>query len=338
MRLEADLAEDSGVEGSGVPGFLSNPLAEAPSTVLSTDAAPRFNYYTDPMNAFSSDKRSSVNVRPAPEYLPPPPSFGGPFMAQFSSPHPESTNSQMPPSPTQALPTAYRNPVWNGPRGTNFLFHPSGGGAYPSHRFESPRSPPYNSAPGGPPYNSAPCVPPYNSAPCVPPYNSARGSPSYNSAPGMNQWCNHSPYPCSGYIPLPSSEYNPNHSPAFRNNPNYSRGRGRGFGNNTRGPVPGRGRGRGSNSHGRGSNEDRNFRPEQLYKMSMVEDPWTSLKPIIWYSTYSRENSKPWNPSKSTSTKKEGPPAVFTKSSSSGPSLAEYLASAFNEAANTEEN
>ncbi|GAU21542.1 hypothetical protein TSUD_35050, partial [Trifolium subterraneum] len=306
MRLEADLAEDSGVEGSGVSGFLSNPLAEAPSTLLSTDAAPRFNYYTDPMNAFSSDKRSSVNVGPAPEYLPPPPSFGGPSMAQFSSPHPESTNPQitnpqMSPSPTQALPTAYRNPVWNGPRGTNFPYHPSGGGAYPSHKFESPRS------------------------------------PSYNSAPGMNQWRNHSPYPCSGYIPLPS-EYNSNHSPAFRNNPNSSRGRGRGFGNNTRGPVPGRGRGRGSSSRGRGSNEDRNFRPEQLYKMSMVEDPWTSLKPIIWYSTYSRENSKPWNPSKSTSTKKEGPPAVFTKSISSGPSLAEYLASAFNEAANTEEN
>jgi hypothetical protein len=91
MRLEADLAEDSGVEGSGVPGFLSNPLAEASSTVLSTDSAPRFNYYTDPMNAFSSDKRTSVNVRPAPdEYLPPPPppSFGGPSMVQFSSPYP----------------------------------------------------------------------------------------------------------------------------------------------------------------------------------------------------------------------------------------------------------
>jgi hypothetical protein len=89
MRLEADLAQDSGVEGSGVPAFLSNPLAEAPSTVSSTDAAPRFNYYTDPMNAFSYDKRTSVNVRPAPdEYLPPPPSFGGPSMVQFSSPYP----------------------------------------------------------------------------------------------------------------------------------------------------------------------------------------------------------------------------------------------------------
>ncbi|PNX99952.1 hypothetical protein L195_g023225 [Trifolium pratense] len=330
MRLEADLAEDSGVEGSGVPGFLSNPLAEAPSTVLSTDAAPRFNYYTDPMNAFSSDKRSSVNVRPAPEYLPPPPSFGGPSMVQFSSPYPESANPQMSPFPTQALPTAYRNPVWNGPRGTNIPFHPPGGGAYPSPRFESPGGPSYNSAPGGPSYNSAPGGPSYNSAPGGPSYNSAPGGPSYNSAPGMNQWRNHSPYP--------SSEYNPNHSPAFRNSPNSSQGRGRGSWNNTGSPVPGRGRGRGSSSHGRRYNENTNFRPEQLYKMSMVEDPWKSLKPIIWYSTYTRENSKPWNPSKSTSTKREGPPAVFTKSSSSGPSLAEYLASAFNEAANTEEN
>lgn len=95
MRLQADLAEDSGGggggEGSGTQGILSNPLAEAPSIMLPPDAAPRFNYYTDPMNAFSSDKRNSVNVRPAPEYLPPPPpfplNFGGSPMVRFSLQH-----------------------------------------------------------------------------------------------------------------------------------------------------------------------------------------------------------------------------------------------------------
>ncbi|CAL5189510.1 unnamed protein product [Lathyrus oleraceus] len=326
MRLQADLAEDSGGggggEGSGTQGILSNPLAEAPSIMLPPDAAPRFNYYTDPMNAFSYDKRNSVNVRPAPEYLPPPPplplNFGGSPMVRFSLPHTESANPQMSPSPTQALPAPYRNSVWNGPRGPpqyNFPFRPSGGATYPSPRFEPP------------------------------------GGPSYNNAPGMNQWPNHNPNPSSGYspnhsegyIPNPSSGYSPNHSPAFRNSPNTSRGRGRGFWHNTRGPVSGRGNRQGSGSHGRWSNEDRSCGPERYYKRSMIEDPWKCLKPIIWCSTYpfsnisfTPENSKPQAPSESTSTRREGPPAVYNKSNS-GPSLAEYLASAFNEASNTEE-
>lgn len=305
MRLQANRAQDSAGEGSGTPSVLANPLAEDSSTVLSTDTAPRFNYYTDPMNAFS-DKRSAVNVRPAPEYLPPPPPLPLNFVPEFSSQHSEATNPQMYPSPTQALPTPYRNPGWNGPRGPpqyNFPFRPSGSGTYPSPRFESP------------------------------------GSPSYNFAPGMNQWPNnHNPNISSEYIPIPASEYSPNHSPAFRNNPNSNRGRGRGFWHNNRSHVSGRGSGQGSSSHGRWSNEDRSCGPERFYKRSMVEDPWKCLKPIIWYSTisssntsYARENSK------STSTKREGPPAVFSKSNS-GPSLAEYLASAFNEATNTEEN
>ncbi|CAI8585811.1 unnamed protein product [Vicia faba] len=351
MRLQADLAEDSGGGGggggSGTQGVLSNPLAEAPSTMLPSDAAPRFNYYTDPMNAFSSDKRSTDNVRAqGPEYLPPPPplNFGGSPMAQFSSPHTESTNPQMSPSPTQALPAPYRNSVWNGPRGPpqhNFPFRPSGGGTYPSPRFVPPGGPSYNNAPGmnqWPNQNANPRFEP-------------PGGPSYNNAPGMNQWPNHNPDPSSGYspnhsdgyIPNPSSGYSPNHSPAFRNSPNTSRGRGRGFWHNTRGPVSGPGGRQGSGSHGRWSNEDRSCGPERYYKRSMIEDPWKCLKPIIWCSTYpfsnisfTPENSKPRAPSESTSTKREGLPAARSKPSSE-PSLAEYLASAFNEAANTEE-
>jgi len=86
MRLQANRAQDSAGEGSGTPSVLANPLAEDSSTVLSTDTAPRFNYYTDPMNAFS-DKRSAVNVRPAPEYLPPPPPLPLNFVPEFSSQH-----------------------------------------------------------------------------------------------------------------------------------------------------------------------------------------------------------------------------------------------------------
>ncbi|XP_058747795.1 protein SICKLE isoform X2 [Vicia villosa] len=353
MRLQADLAGDSGGgggggEGSGTQGVLSNPLAEAPSIMLPSDAAPRFNYYTDPMNAFSSDKRSSDNVRvQAPEYLPPPPplpvNFRGSPMGQFS-PHTESTNPQMSPSATQAMPAPYRNPVWNGPRGPpqqNYPFRPSGGGTYPSPRFEPPGGPSYNKAPGmnqWPGHNPNPRFEP-------------PGGPSYNNAPGTNQWRNHNPNASSGfrpnysegYIPNPSSGYSPNHSPAFRNGPNTGRGRGRGFWQNTRGPVSGHGGRQGSGSHGRWSNEDRSYGPERYYKRSMIEDPWKCLKPVIWCSKYpfsnisfTPENSKPRAPSESTSTKREGQPADFSKPNS-GPSLAEYLASAFNEAANTEE-
>lgn len=84
MRLQADRAQDSGGEGSGTPSVLANPLAEDSSTVLSADTAPRFNYYTDPMNAFS-DKRSPVHVRP--EHLPPPPPLPLNFVPEFSSHH-----------------------------------------------------------------------------------------------------------------------------------------------------------------------------------------------------------------------------------------------------------
>ncbi|XP_061370585.1 protein SICKLE-like isoform X2 [Gastrolobium bilobum] len=97
MRSQADQAEVSGgIEGSGVPGILSNPLIKAPSTTPSWDksyAAPRFDYYTDPMSAFSSNKRSNANIQVAQEYFPPP-NFGGSPMAQFSSPHPASSVSR----------------------------------------------------------------------------------------------------------------------------------------------------------------------------------------------------------------------------------------------------
>ncbi|XP_061345790.1 protein SICKLE [Gastrolobium bilobum] len=297
MRSQADQAEVSGgVEGSGVPGILSNPLIEAPSTTPSRDksyAAPRFDYYTDPMSAFSSNKRSNANIQAAQEYFPPP-NFGGSPMAQFSSPHPGSTNPQMTPSPTQISPAAYRNPVWNGPRSPaqyNFPFRPSSGGIYSSPRFEP------------------------------------SGRPLYNSGQGI--------------IHRPNHSLNP--SPGYGNRPSPSRGRGRGFWHNTRSPVSGRGSGRGPSSHGHWSNEDRACGPDRFCKRSMVEDPWKLLQPVIWKATdaysntsHTPENLKPWT-SRSTNTK-WGESSTASAKSNSEPSLAEYLAAAFNEAAKDAEN
>ncbi|XP_057442445.1 protein SICKLE-like [Lotus japonicus] len=330
MRQQADLAEVSGgIQGSGVPGFLSNPLVETSSTVASQDkshAPHRFDFYTDPMSVFSSDKRSNANIQ-ASQGCFRPPNIGGSPMAQFPSPYPGSTNPQMTPSPSQVFPAPYRNPVWNGPRGPapyNFPFHPSGGGTYPNPRFEPSSSPSYNYRPSYSPNPS----PGYTNTPS-PRFEPSR-SPSYNYRPN----------------------YSPNPSPGYTNNPSPSRGRGRGSWQNTRSPVSGRGGGQGRSSRGHWSNEDQSIAPERYYKRSMIEDPWKFLQPVIWKavgisfntapapapapaSAPAPENSKSWT-SKSVSTKRDGSSAAPVKFSSE-PSLAEYLASALNEAAESAE-
>ncbi|WVZ03138.1 hypothetical protein V8G54_023944 [Vigna mungo] len=87
MRMQADHAEVFGaVEGSAMPGSLSNPLIEAPLTMASWDksyAAPRFDFYTDPMSAFSSNKRNNTSIQAAPDSFPP--NVGRSPMAQYYS-------------------------------------------------------------------------------------------------------------------------------------------------------------------------------------------------------------------------------------------------------------
>ena len=61
MRMEAAHAEVSNnVETSAIPGCLSNPFSEtSPSLTMQDDfhTTPRFDYYTDPMAAFSANKK-----------------------------------------------------------------------------------------------------------------------------------------------------------------------------------------------------------------------------------------------------------------------------------------
>ncbi|KAI4337590.1 hypothetical protein L6164_015986 [Bauhinia variegata] len=86
MRMQAVQAGASGDIGASVmPGSLSNPLIETSPTM--PNATPRFDFYTDPMSAFSSNKRSNANFQNSPDYFPRP-NFGGSPMAQFSSPRP----------------------------------------------------------------------------------------------------------------------------------------------------------------------------------------------------------------------------------------------------------
>ncbi|CAJ1971667.1 unnamed protein product [Sphenostylis stenocarpa] len=335
MRVQADQAEFSGAaEGFPMSGSLSNPLIEAPSTIPSRDKscpAPRFDFYTDPMSAFSANKRNNTSIQAAPDNFSP--SVGGSFMAQYPSPHPESTNPQMTLPPFHVA-AAHTNPYLSGPRGpahNNFPFHPSSGGSsYPNPRFEPSGGPLYNSVQGiahRPRYSANPS-PGYRS--------SSRPSYSSNPSPGYRNSARPS------YSPNPSPGYrsSPNPSLECRNSPSPGQWRGRGLCHNLVTSVSGRGSGRGTNFRGHWSNENAARSPNRFYKSSMVEDPWNHLEPKIWEtidgSSRISEKVRPWI-SKSTSTTGEGSSAASVKSSS-GPSLAEYLAAAVNEAANDAEN
>ncbi|KAI9076293.1 hypothetical protein K1719_041718 [Acacia pycnantha] len=265
MRKQAELSEATGgikALSSGIDSPLLNPLTETSSTMPAQDksySAPRFDFYTDPMAAFSSNKKS--NVQTALDHSSPPTFVGSP-MAQFSSPHmppppcPESMNSQMTHSFAQGSPVPNRNLTWTGPRGSA------------QYHF-----PPQNRSPGF----------------------GISGRPFYNSGQHITHQSRHSP----------------NHSPGYGRSPGLSPGRGRdGW---------------------------------SVLQKSMVEDPWQLLKPVIWKMTdasskniYTPEGSKSWA-SNSSSTNKGGPSPAPVRSSSQ-PSLAEYLAAAFNEAANDTEN
>lgn len=56
MRMEASQSGDYNETQNHLQG-LSNPLIESPSGQAEFHAAPRFDYYTDPMAAFSANKK-----------------------------------------------------------------------------------------------------------------------------------------------------------------------------------------------------------------------------------------------------------------------------------------
>lgn len=75
MRMEATQAAASNTAATSVsPNCLSNPLVETSSTVPVEQSfvAPRFDFYTDPMAAFSGNKkRSTVPNQISQDFTPP---------------------------------------------------------------------------------------------------------------------------------------------------------------------------------------------------------------------------------------------------------------------------
>lgn len=94
MRTVAAQAEASSysVETSAMLGSLANPLLETPETVSAQEescATSRFDFYTDPIAAFSANKkRSTTHKQVTAQTYFSPPSNGGFPIEGFSSPRP----------------------------------------------------------------------------------------------------------------------------------------------------------------------------------------------------------------------------------------------------------
>ncbi|GKV19889.1 hypothetical protein SLEP1_g30086 [Rubroshorea leprosula] len=326
MRSEAALA-DVVPNDSETSGHLSNPLIETSSVQEEFRATSRFDYYTDPMAAFSANrKRGKVDGQGRQDHFTPPvpghfeviPSPVYQMQNNYSHDH-RMYQAQNPYSSTSPLPMHQGTPdAWNGPRAkTNYYNHAHGGS---TQGYISPSSV----------YEGAPR-----------PWYGAGDAGGYNSPSNPHRNSN-SPSPCSGLLATPDFSHGQGRSrfgnnsisgSVYRGSPGFSPGRGRGSGY---GSSPGTGRGgrQGPGSHHRNFASDRTPRPERFYDESMLEDPWQHLKPIPWKKQDSNMpnpvSSNSWLP-KSISMKKEGVSEAFNKSSS-GPSLAEYLAASFNKA------
>lgn len=92
MRAEAARSENSNsIEASAMPGYLSNPLVEISAAFPAQEESrrtPRFDFYTDPMAAFSgNNRRNNTNDQISSHFLTPPVNSGSPVF-RSSSPLP----------------------------------------------------------------------------------------------------------------------------------------------------------------------------------------------------------------------------------------------------------
>ncbi|CAO2834549.1 unnamed protein product [Amaranthus hypochondriacus] len=255
MRLEAtsevvSSSTSSSFSQQTLSSPLANPLLDNFDSNVAATPPPRFDFYTDPMAAYATDKRRPFVPRP---------NFSPSYGARG---HPETPlsganqfqNNYVPPQGMYRGGALYHSPGRGSPTSS-----PMGWSRHPVQQG----NPDFRTAPGRGPYlNNTPGPGSYGSSP-----NSGyQGSPNFRSpTPGRGHWSTNSPCPSPGRGDGPS--------------------RGLGRGNmhwNGRGISPGigysggRGQGRG---RGRGYH-DGPSRP--FYNNSMVEDPWKFLTPVFW--------------------------------------------------------
>ncbi|CAA6657801.1 unnamed protein product [Spirodela intermedia] len=256
MRVEAAQSEISADQLGSPPMHLFNPLAQASGAPPSAGrAAPpaRFDYYTDPMSAYSGNRSSARGHHP-------PDNFASPIRSCSPTAHPASPSSDDPKSCS----------------GNQFQLN------YSSHQISYgtslpiPQYGPWRSPVGmaGPfPRHNPLGVPPmqYGSGNAYgrgPPHSVSRGI--IGASPGFGQVASPRAYAGGG---SPGSQYG-------RVSPGANFGRGGGGGwrpGNYSNTSAGRG------GRGRGANEavSARERPELFGHKMMVMDPWDELKPVV---------------------------------------------------------
>ncbi|CAA7037330.1 unnamed protein product [Microthlaspi erraticum] len=304
MRMEAAAQNDgsTGPETSMNTAHLSNPLAETSSHQQESYETPRFDYYTDPMSAYSSFKRNKT--APQQPYISSPPSY------QASSPAPQF----QPPAP--------------GSLGSDYQAHTNHGGFQAAHyegqnlHMEQRGMTHFSPSHRGPPPAA------WN--------NNCRPPPVHHLGPPPPQWVPR-PFP-----PSQESQHMGNNRFGGRGRHNntapqyshYGRQNSNWSGNTYHDSGRGRSRGRG------GFGRDGGRRPmesggDQFYSNSMAEDPWKHIKPLVWKScldsSSSNSTGQAWLPS-SIAQKKPMISESSHKPSSNQQSLAEYLAASLDEA------
>lgn len=277
---------------------LSNPLLERPEDD-SRAAPPRFGFYTDPMAAFSTDKRRTGHqIRP-----PFPPSPSGPKNAEMAISGVHQFQNRYSPYPNMQQPgNSYYNPG-----ASTSVTSPMGiRSPYPVHQG----SPSFSSVPArGQWFNNSPSP---GSGRGGGPYPVHQGSPNFRTPPhGRGQWSNNSPGRGLGRGGSPS--------------PDMGRGRGPWDGSRM---SPGS---RYSGGRGRGSGFDGGA--HSFYDKSMLEDPWETLTPVLWQRvSASRSNLHNRASFQRTPSAKKPRVSGTVDTSSSKQSLAEFLAASFDEA------
>lgn len=241
-----------------------------------------------------------------------------PDQRMYQARGPYHSSGPMTPSPAHQLPTNYssdprmyqaRGPYHNSGPMTPSPAHQSQTNYSPDQRTYRARGPYQSSRSYGSPIGM---VGPSGS------HQGSSGASTYHHSPNSSGIGNFSS-PSFGGSPRFGG---PTSSLGFRGSPSSYSGRGRGGRSS--------GRGRGFSSHESVSAE---LRPDLYYNKSMVEDPWKLLTPVIWkiQNTSTVDYAKSAFPESAGTKKPRISGGINESSTSSQPSLAEYLAAAFNE-------
>ncbi|KAL3724551.1 hypothetical protein ACJRO7_029687 [Eucalyptus globulus] len=306
MRAEAARAglSDS-PEASAEASCLANPLIETrtPESLHEMPrASPRFDYYTDPMAAFSGNRaRGNAGFQPPQaNFTPPPPHFPAPRNLVTSPSPAYQWRPRNPPNSGiyQAEGPRPRFPPHHSPRGN--VHH------FPMQDGASPQA-----------WNRPSSTASYFSPSSTP----GSGTHNFNQMQDRSHWRGNSPGPHLGQ------------GGNYATSPGRGRGRGQWFGGS---PRSGRSGGGGPGHRGHGSTPARPLGPERFFHESMLEDPWKDLKPVLWrgvdspfVGSSSRGSSSPWMPE---SIRPKKPRVAESPNKfGSGLNLAEFLAASFNE-------